>query len=388
MRIPAHLPGRGRGRQRFRHRHSPRRRYGRWVAPIVGGALIWSSLAFMGYAAGWTVHKHRADARLVSGLAAQVAANGGSKCVQAPPQTGQLAGVLDVPSISLQAPVEQGTSDAVLAVAAGHAPGSVWPGGTGSSVLLAHDVSYFVHLGNLKPGDMIMYRNQCTTVRFRVTGRQIVQAGAPVYNSRTPTLILDTCWPTNALFYTTQRLLVTATAIPALRAGATGTGSIPGNQPLQAPAVDAVNYTVPAPPALVAQGLSLTQNEVPMGTMTLAGDTSPAWEESPGPLALEAAALEAYFGGIHAAGQRRTDWWSAIAPGVTMPVPLTGSRITANDASLNVSIYSIFGSAFTVTLTTVVTVSGGSAPGTYNQAVTAGVRGSVVTLQSWAMSRG
>jgi sortase A len=387
---------------RYSRRRSLVRAIARIGAPVLGAALIWGSLGFVGYAAGWTIHQHRANSQLVGEVKtstsrptkAAPAAAPPAPCVQAAPQVGQLAGVLSIPALGLEAPVEEGTDDAELNVAAGHAPASVWPGAVGSSVLLAHDVSYFVHLGDLKPGDLITYRNQCSTVSFQVTGQQIVTSGAPVYNSTTPTLVLDTCWPTNALFYTTKRLLVTAAEVPntsALAAhGSTSgrSGTATTNGPLATPPVDTVTYTTPAPPDLVAQGLTLTQNEAPMGTMTLTGDTTPTFEESPGPLSLSGAALEAYFGGLHAAGQNRADWWSAVVPGVVMPVPLTAAAITGHDSPLNVSINSVGGAPATVTLTTQITISGGSAPGVYNQAVTLGVVGTVVTIQAWGLTHG
>ncbi len=368
----------------------------RWTAPLLGVVLIWGSLGFVGYAAGWTLHEHRAQAVLDSHARsidqAKTSPGGQAKtsfapCVESPPQTGQLAGTLIIPALGLKAPVEQGTDDAELAVAAGHAPASVWPGAPGTSVFLAHDVSYFVHLASLKAGDVILYQDQCSTVSFRVTTQTIVNAGDPVYDTATPTLVLDTCWPTNALFYTNQRLLVSAvedtTATSPTRAVTT---SLRTNQAPVLPASDAITYSVPAPPDLVAQGLTLTQNEAPMGTMTLTGDPSSTWEESPGPMALEAAALEAYFGGIDAAEQGRADWWSAIATGATMPGQLADAQITGHDSPLDVAINSVGGVAQTVTLTTDVTVSGGTAPGTYHFVVTAGARGSVVTLTSWEMS--
>ena len=186
-------------------------------------------------------------------------------------------------------------------MAVGHDGTSVWPGASGTSVLLAHDVSYFVHLDQLQPGDRIVYRTACTTVAYSVTGQQVVQQGTPVPGSSGPTLVLDTCYPPDALFFTTKRLLVSATEVPDAGPGA----GQDGGAGLAAPAQGTTSYTVPAPPALVAEGLTLQQNEAPMGTMTLSGDTSPEWEQSPGPLALEAAALEAYFGGARSAAQGR-----------------------------------------------------------------------------------
>jgi sortase A len=387
----------GHGTSRFRFGGAVTNHPLRWLAPILGALLVWGALGFFGYAAGWTAHKDRAQSVLKSPVRpVDQAKASAAPCVQAPPQVGQLAGTLTIPAIGLKAPVEEGTDDAELNVAAGHAPASVWPGATGSAVFLAHDVSYFVHLNSLQPGDLIYYQDQCSTVAFQVSGQKIVNAGDPVYNATTPTLILDTCWPTNALFYTTQRLLVSAaedpTAPPLTSHGTSTSGH--GRSPSattdttapKLPAADTVSYSVPAPADLVAQGLTLTQNEAPMGTMTLTGDTSPAWEESPGPLALTSAGLQAYFGGIHSAEQTRNDWWASIAPGAAMPAPLANAQITGHDAPLDISINSVGGVPQSVTMTTDVTVSGGSAPGTFHLVVTGGVKGSVVTITSWGMN--
>jgi sortase A len=381
----------------------------RWLVPVLGALLVWGALGFLGYAAGWTAHKDRAQSVLDShSRPIQQAEHSAAPCVQSPPQVGQLAGTLIIPSIGLKAPIEEGTDDAELNVAAGHAPASVWPGATGSAVFLAHDVSYFVHINALKPRDLIYYQDQCSTMAFQVTGQKVVNAGDPVYNSATPTMILDTCWPTNALFYTSQRLLVSAAEDPSAppltsrstsstaqghvtgangpsRTGTSNSGTSPTTTS-KLPHADTVSYTVPAPADLVAQGLTLTQNEAPMGTMTLTGNTSSAWEESPGPLNLTSAGLQAYFGGIHSAEQVRNDWWAAIAPGVAMPALLANAQITGHDSPLNITINSAGGVPNSVTMTTDVTVSGGSAPATYHLVATGGVTGSVVTITSWEMN--
>jgi hypothetical protein len=124
-----------------------------------------------------------------------------------------------------------------------------------------------------------------------------------------------------------------------------------------------------------------------MGTMTLSGQTSPAWEQSPGPLALEAAALEAYFGGLHAASQMRPDWWAAIAsPAAPPPGPLLGASVTGHDSPLDVEIDSINEVVTQVVLRTTVTLSGGSSPGTYDETVTTPVEGSTVRIGSWSLT--
>ena len=368
--------GRGTGTGDDRRRS---RSFGRAAVTLLGIMLVWGSLGFTGYAAGWTLHKDHAQAVLLDRAAAsgrRTPGAGTTPCVEAPPGPGQLAGVVSIPAIGLRAPVEQGTGDAQLSVAVGHVPASVWPGASGTSVLLGHDVSYFVHLGALHPGDLIDYRDRCTTEEFKVTGSAVVEAGSPIDDSSGPTLVLDTCWPTNALFYTSQRLLVDAVEV--------GGGHDAAAAPAAAPPPP--SYSVPAPPALVAQGLTLQQNEEPMGTLALTGSPSAVWEESPGPLALTASALEAFFGGVHAASAGRADWWNAIAPGVTMPEPLDGALISGHDAALDVSIDSAAGTPDAVTLTTDVTVTGGSAPGLYHEVVIEDVTGGTVTIRSWQMS--
>ena len=136
----------------------------------------------------------------------------------------------------------------------------------------------------------------------------MVAAGSPVANTTGPSMVLDTCWPPNALFFTPDRLLVRATEVGAATKGANLNA---GAQFIQT--VKSTDYTTSAPPALQAQGLTLEQNEAPMGTMKLV-NASVAFSQSPAPLSLEAAALETYFGGLHAGAQRQAAWWAALAP--------------------------------------------------------------------------
>ncbi len=169
--------------------------------------------------------------------------------------------------------------------------------------------------------------------------------------------MLDTCWPPNALFFTPDRLLIRATEVGAATKG----GDLdPGEQFVRT--VRSTDYTTSAPPALQAQGLTLQQNEAPMGTMNLV-NASVAFAQSPGPLSLEAAALETYFGGLHAAAQHQAAWWAAMAPGVALPPQLAGAAVTGHDAPLDVEIDSSGGTPTQVVLRTTVSLSGGSASG-------------------------
>jgi LPXTG-site transpeptidase (sortase) family protein len=304
----------------------------------------------------------------------------GAACQLSGQQPGQLSGILTIPALNLKAPVEEGTDDPELNVAVGHDPSSVWPGVNGAAVFLAHDVSYFVHLNNLKQGDIITYQTACNTVQFQVSSTQVVQAGSPVANTTDPSLVLDTCYPPNALFFTSQRFLVRATEV----SGATkGTSLTPGASIVQTQ--KSVDYLTTAPAALQAQGLTLEQNEAPMGTMQLV-NASTAFAQSPGPLSLEAAALQAYFGGLHSGAQQQSAWWAALAPGVAMPPQLQGGQVTGHNGPLNVEIDSSGGNPSQVVLRTTLTISGGHAPGEYAETVVLPVHGDTVTIGSWSFS--
>ena len=105
-------------------------------------------------------------------------------------------------------------------MAVGHDPQSVWPGVDGAAVFLAHDVSYFVHLNAAQAGrrDHLPDRLQ----HGAVPGQRRTRSSPPARRWRTrtdPSLVLDTCWPPNALFFTPDRLLVRATEVGAATKG-------------------------------------------------------------------------------------------------------------------------------------------------------------------------
>ncbi len=349
------------------------------------GVVLFFGAVFSGsYALAHQGHQHVAQGVLLgserSAMAKIASERHGASCQVAGVQPGQLSGILSIRALHLEAPVEEGTDDQELNVAVGHDAQSVWPGVDGAAVLLAHDVSYFVHLNELKPGDRITYTTACNTVQFQVTSQQVVPAGSSVSNTTDPSLVLDTCWPPNALFFTPDRLLVRASEVGAATKGAD----------LHARArfvqtVRSTEYVTSAPQALQAQGLTLQQNEAPMGTMQLV-NASVAFAQSPGPLSLEAAALQTYFGGLHAAAQRQAAWWQAMAPQVAVPPQLAGAVIAGHDAPLDVEIDSAAGSPVQVVLRTTVTLSGGAVPGEHPMTVVLPVHGAVVSIGSWTVA--
>ncbi len=347
-----------------------------WVRVGVGVLLVWAALGVVGYRTGWMIHFQHARAALLRS-ANDAAAPGAGSC-GASAKDRQLTGVLQLPALGVTAPVAQGTEDDVLGAAVGHASSTPLPGSPGTAVLLAHDVSYFSHIDALKPGDLIRYTSACSTDVFTVTGHTVVRAGAPVPALGGDALVLDTCWPTDALWFTPNRYLVEAVQTSTARAAPTTSNS--------GFTTWVTAYHSPAPPPLVAQGLDLVHNEVPMGTLQLAGSPDPHWAQSPAPLAVEGAALQAYFGATHAAAQRRQDWWSLVAPGVAPPPEIWGTWVSAHEAPLGVRLSATGDTPTSVTFDTVVQLSGGAAPGVYHEQVSEAVHGLVVTVTSWEVN--
>ncbi len=362
----------------------------------MGTLLVWCGLGAMGYVTGWTVHQQTAGKELVKAArrgsgpertspdaSAQVRRTRANACIAAPADAGSILGVLSIPALGVTAPVEQGVSDSVLSVAVGHYPATVMPGAGGTSVLLAHDVSYFGRLNVLRAGDVMTFSQDCTVYRFQVYRQAVVDAGSALPGEPFASLALDTCWPTNALWFTPNRYVVMAREIGVSR--------------IVSPAESAVLVSqaegfarepgVPAPVQLQAQGLTLQANEVPMGRMEISGSSSGAWAQSPGPLAVEAAALEAYFGGLHALAGNETSWWQGLAPGVAAPGALVGAGRPQALDPLNVAIDAQGDTPVSVTLSTAVSLPGGSEPGSYYETVTEAVNGSELTISSWTLRR-
>ncbi len=360
------------------------RRWGYRVLMSVGLLLVAVAVTWQVRATLWITHSNRVGESLIKKLenarhkAAHAAAAGAttSTCAATTTADGP-QGLLVIPSIGLTAPVEEGTGDDQLNVAVGHVPTSVWPGTTGNTVLEAHDVSYFVNIDQLKPGETIEYETPCITYDYTVQSHQVIQQGSTIYNTPTPTLSLVTCWPTNALWFTPTRYLVTASefrTVPNTAAAVVGTVPTSASPP-----------TVPAPAALVAQGLTLTTNSVPMGTMTITGQPDPGYVEGPGPLAVEDSAVESFIAGVKALEQNQLGWWGAIAPGVAVPAPLLGANVSGYDASLDVAVTATGSAATSVQLTDTAIVTGGKDPGRYAITVVQTVSAGQLVVSSWTL---
>ncbi|HMK98706.1 MAG TPA: class D sortase [Acidimicrobiales bacterium] len=297
----------------------------RAIRRAVGVALLAVVLAGIGYPLWWGQHSALTAKQLLRRTGIDLSHSrdpqrspGTPPCVltSTPSSAGSSSqakpsGVLEVPSISVIAPVLDGTDDAVLTAAVGHDPSTPWPGAVGTSILLAHDVSFFSHIDELNPGQPIVWQSGCSKSTFEVTGSAVMRPGQSIPpQSSGIGLALVTCWPTDALWWTPQRYVVEAKFV--------STTIAPPQRALTDPGPG--RLTVPAAPDLVAQGLSLDENPVVLGTFSVTGTPSAAYVSGPGPLDAAGAAVTEYIAARKAVESQNLQWWQSIAePGVPMP---------------------------------------------------------------------
>ncbi len=129
------------------------------------------------------------------------------------PVTGSLMGRLEIPKLGISAPVTQGTALSILAVSVGHLSSSVLPGEVGTTVLAAHDVTYFHHIDELAPGDTLTVRTSQGVFTYKVVSHQVISVGTNVPNTPYPSLVLETCYPLDALQLVNQRYVVRAVLV-------------------------------------------------------------------------------------------------------------------------------------------------------------------------------
>ncbi|MHB1683373.1 MAG: class D sortase [Bacilli bacterium] len=203
-----------------------------------------------------------------SGTGTRISANSATSSAAAP------IGLLQIPQLHLTAPILEGDGAAVLSVAVGHLPGSVMPGQLGLAVLAAHNATWFRSIDQLHRGSVIDVATQNGRYEFQVRSAQIVKTGAAVANTASPSVLLETCYPLNALYLTPYRYLVTATLVHQIAHPLSSRSFVKTSGEL-------VNY-VPD------QGLSFLpsfpNSDVPMGSLTYAHDTSLSYKDSPAPL--------------------------------------------------------------------------------------------------------
>jgi sortase A len=126
-----------------------------------------------------------------------------------------LLGRVDVPHIHLSAMIAEGATARVLDRAAGHVPGTAWPGQAGNTALAAHRDTFFRRLGELRTGDIIKVTVPYAVYTYRVTFTDIVNPSEtwvlqPAYGQM---LTLITCYPFQFVGSAPKRFIVRARRI-------------------------------------------------------------------------------------------------------------------------------------------------------------------------------
>lgn len=181
------------------------------------------------------------------------------------PATGQVAAFLRIPRIGVQATVLQGTSDLLLASAPGHEPMSVMPGAPGTSVIVAHNLTFFRHIDALRPGDAITVGTAEGVFTFAVQRSHVLPAGSALRNTSWPSLDLVACYPLDALYYTSQRLVVDAVLVRASRAPSPNLASLRAAPP---------QFLATLPKGLRSAPLWLSDTNLQVGIATFHGGPS------------------------------------------------------------------------------------------------------------------
>jgi len=289
-----------------------------------GGALILIALVAIAYPIWWDHRSSVGAAHILAKTSRTLRTaikrvESGKSCTPSPGP-----GVLQIPALSLTAPVEQGTSNAVLNVSVGHDTATSWPGPARTAVFLAHDVSFFSGLEALKIGDIVTYTVPCATYTFVITAHQVTSPGASLHVPASGALVLDTCYPPNALWFTPDRYVVTATYQRTSSQSPTVTSKLLSADQTSIPAIN-----FPTPNGLPTSELSLANNTQEMGQMHFSPGTSPAFRQSSAPITLEIPALDGWFGMIHTLEANNQTWWHSFAPKVSYPSQFAGHGLSS-----------------------------------------------------------
>ncbi|MDA8193519.1 MAG: class D sortase [Thermaerobacter sp.] len=247
-----------------------------------------------------------ADASLATPLAAPVSS---------PPPSGQVVATLLIPNIGVTAAVVQGTGESQLLAAPGHFVGSVLPGQPGTSVVAAHNATYFRQINQLKPGDRVNVTTRQGQFVFAVTTHEVVGANQGLPDSTEPTLALEACYPLDALYFTPDRFVVFARLV-ASRLTPEALADSPG------PAVGPYHAAI-APAIAAAYPLWLSQNSLPMGALRYRTPVRQAafahFLNGPLPLNLTAETIRLLEAYRYVSQHGQTAWLTSLLPTASPP---------------------------------------------------------------------
>ena len=130
--------------------------------------------------------------------------------------------ILRIPRIKLEVPVYDGTTDAVLDLAAGRIEGTALPGTTGNVGIAAHRDGFFRVLKDLKEGDSLELDTPVAAEQYRVEWIRITTPDdvSVIDPTPSPAVTLVGCYPFYHVGSAPKRFIVRAVPV---------TGSAPSN---------------------------------------------------------------------------------------------------------------------------------------------------------------
>ena len=130
-------------------------------------------------------------------------------------ETPRTLAILRIPRLNLEVPVYDGTSDAVLDLAAGRIEDTALPGTPGNVGIAAHRDGYFRVLKDIKEGDALVLDTPVATEQFRVEWIKITTPDDVSVIDPTPTaaVTLVGCYPFYHVGPAPKRFIVRAVPV-------------------------------------------------------------------------------------------------------------------------------------------------------------------------------
>ena len=128
------------------------------------------------------------------------------------PAPGSLIGRLEISRIGLSVPVVEGVDDEQLRIAAGHIPGTAFPGENSNVAFAAHRDTHFRPLRLLRLDDEIEMQAGNRRYTYRVVSTKMVAPNdvSALYPTHRETLTLVTCYPFKYIGSAPQRFIARA----------------------------------------------------------------------------------------------------------------------------------------------------------------------------------
>jgi sortase A len=130
---------------------------------------------------------------------------------------GGLVGRLEIPRIGVSVMVVEGVGRSDLEHAAGHIPGTAFPGDSGNVGIAGHRDTFFRPLAAIHPGDTMTLGTTKGVYQYQVNSTEIVRPEdiSVLYPTGQDMLTLVTCYPFHYIGAAPKRFIVHAVRLPA-----------------------------------------------------------------------------------------------------------------------------------------------------------------------------